>query len=66
MNNSENDYHPPVASKIVLKKTQFTSKNGTLLLEEQMKDFSERRRHIAEMCGKYKAEIGESPSFNRI
>ena len=62
MNNSENDYHPALAltRKIVSNKTQFTPKNGTLLLlEDQMKDFSERRRHIAEMCEKYKADIGE-------
>ena len=61
MNNSENGYHPPVARKIVSKKIQFSSKNGTLLLEEKMKDYSDRRRHVAEMCEKYKADIGESP-----
>ena len=62
INNSEIDYHPPVplASKIVSNKTQFTPKNGTILLEDKMKDFSERRRHIAEMCEEYKADIGES------
>ena len=61
--NSENNYNPTtlqLASNIVSNKTQFTPKNGTLLLEDQMKDYSERRRHIAEMCDKYKADIGES------
>ena len=63
INNSENDYHPalPLASKIVSNNTQFTPKNGTSLLEleDKIKDFSERRRHIAEMCEKHKADIGE-------
>ena len=64
--NSENHPQPqtlPLASISVSNKnkTRFTPKNGTLLLEDQIKDFSERRRHIAEMCGKYKADIGESP-----
>ena len=60
--NSENDHNPtlPLASKIVSNKTQFSPKNVTLLLEDLMKDYSERRRHIAEMCDKYKADIGES------
>ena len=61
--NSENYQPLPLASISVSNKnkTRFTPKNGTLLLEDQIKDFSERRRHIAEMCGKYKADIGESP-----
>ena len=58
-NNSENDDYHPLASKDVSNKTQFTPKNGTLMLEDQMKDFSERRRHIAEMCEKHKPDIGE-------
>ena len=58
-NNSENDDYHPLASKDVSNKTQFTPKNGTLMLEDQMKDFSERRRHISEMCEKHKPDIGE-------
>ena len=56
----ENYDNHPLASKVVSNKTQIAPKNGTLWLEDQMRDFSERRRHIAEMCGKYKADIGET------
>ena len=56
----ENYDNQPLASKVFSNKTQFTPKNSTLWLEDQMSDFSERRRHIADMCGKYKADIGET------
>ena len=64
INNTEN-YHPPVSIKVVSKSNSSNLKNlippksEKLYLENLLHEYHSRRRHVSEVCGKYKPDIGK-------